>query len=375
MAESMRIAVIGKKFPFCGIVTYCREQVLALRERGHVVAFYYLHNEAIAATDEDALPYLLKTHMFTIPARDARTRLLENLRVFRPAVVHASMALGALDWQLPEICAAAGVPLVVTFHVALDHRPSFPSRVSSLVYRLYARTLRQCDRVIIFSDGQKQRLLGLGVPESTIAVVPNGVDVRRYTPGASAFKGEIGARRLVTYMGRLDPEKNVGKLLKAWRQLAPPADVRLVIMGDGVLGERLRATFADVPSVHWLGFVQDEARRIDVLRGSDVFVLPSSVEGLSLALLEAMACGAVPIATDVGADGEVIAGCGTIVDPQALAAELGPAIAAQLAAPDHELAALRARTRKRVQTRYAAERNVAALERLYLEVIRCRAAS
>lgn len=368
----MRIAVIGKKYPFCGIVTYCREQVLALRERGHEVAFYYLHNEEVEAEDEDALPYLLKTHMFTIPARDARARLIENLKAFKPDVVHASMALGTLDWQLPEICSEAGVPLVVTFHVALDHRPTFPNRVSALVYRLYARTLRRCDRVIIFSERQKQKLIDLGVPGPTVAVVPNGVDTKRYQPGPSAFKAEVGARRLVTFMGRLDPEKNVGKLLTAWRELAPPADVQLAIMGDGVLGERLRAKFADVPNVHWLGFVADEARRIDVLRGSDLFVLPSSVEGLSLALLEAMACGAVPVATDVGADGEVIAGCGTIVDPLTLHDDLGPAIAQLLAVSDHELAALRVRTRKRIATRYAATENVAALERLYAEAVRCR---
>lgn len=367
----MRIAIIGKKFPFCGIVTYCRELVRALRAAGHEVAFYYLHHEDVGEDREESLPYLLKTHMFTVPKPDAAQRLAAHLRDFRPDVVHAQFALGPLDWQLPELCASLGVPLVATFHVALDHRPTFPNRVSALVYRLYARTLRRCDRVVIFSESQKAKLMALGVPGPAVCVLPNGVDVRRYRPGPSAFKAEIGAERLLTYMGRLDPEKNVGKLLRAWRDLAPDPSVQLAIMGDGVLGSKLRAKWGDLPGVHWLGFVADEARRIDVLRGSDVFVLPSSVEGLSIALLEAMACGAVPLATDVGADGEVVEGVGRIVDPLTLKTDLAPAIAALLADPA-ELDRLRGQARKRVVSRYAFADNVAALEGIYDAVARPR---
>lgn len=367
----MRIAIIGKKYPFCGIVTYCRELVRALRAGGHDVAFYYLHNEEVRTEDEESLPYLLKTHMFVLPKPDASQRLAAHLAGFEPDVVHASFALGPLDWRIPEICAELGLPLVATFHVALDHRPSFPNRVSALVYRLYARTLRRCDRVVVFSEAQQRRLTDLAVPASSVRILPNGVDVRRYRPGPSGFKAAIGARRLLTYMGRIDPEKNVGKLLRAWRDADLGPDVRLAVMGDGVLGAKLRATYGGLPGLHWLGFVADEERRIDVLRGTDVFVLPSSVEGLSIALLEAMACGAVPLATDVGADGEVVAGVGRTLDPQTLRSELAPAIRALLA-DEGELERLRGLARRRVVSRYAFADNLAALERIYEEVARPR---
>ncbi len=367
----MRIAIIGKKFPFCGIVTYCRELVRALRAGGHEVAFYYLHNEEVRSEEEESLPYLLKTHMFVVPKPDAGQRLVAHLQGFQPDVVHASFALGPLDWRIPEICAELGVPLVATFHVALDHRPTFPNRVSALVYRLYARTLRRCDRVVVFSEGQKRRLTDLAVPEPIVRILPNGVDVRRYRPGPSAFKAAIGARRLVTYMGRIDPEKNVGKLMRAWRDLDLGPDVRLAVMGDGVLGAKLRASYGELPGVHWLGFVADEERRIDVLRGTDVFVLPSSVEGLSIALLEAMACGAVPLATDVGADGEVVEGVGQVIDPLTLKTDLAPAIKGLLEDPA-ALDRLRGLARRRVVSRYAFADNLAALERIYEEVARPR---
>lgn len=360
----MRIAVLGKKYPFCGIVTYCRELVRVLRAAGHTVAFYYMHNEEVEEEHEDGLPYLFKTHMFVVPKPDARTRLYERLHDFQPDVVHASFALGPLDWALPELCDRLGVPLVATFHVALDHRPTFPNRVSSLVYRLYGPTLRRCDRVVVFSELQRERLARLSVAPRRVAIVPNGVDVTRYRPGPSRFREALGARRVIGYMGRLDPEKNVGTLVETFVRQAWPQDTHLVVVGDGILARRLEQKYGDVPRVHWLGFVADEERRIDILRGCDVFALPSSVEGLSIALLEAMACGAAPVATDVGADGEVVEGVGRVVDPTNLAAELGPAIADLLAAPDG-LAASREATRRRVVSRYAFQQNVQRLLDVY----------
>lgn len=362
----MRIAIIGKKYPFCGIVTYCRELIRALRAEGHTVAFYYLYNGEVEEEQEDGLPYLLRTHMYTVPSTGAPERLKERLAAFRPDVVHASYALSFLDFALPDLCAELNVPLVVTYHVAFDRRPSLPNRVSAMVYRMYARTLAKCQRVIVFSEPQKDRLVSLKVPAGLVQVLPNGVDVNRYRPGESDFKREIGARMLITYMGRIDPEKNVGALLRAFTQLELPEDVHLALMGDGVLASKLRPRYEDHPRIHWLGFVEEEARRVDVLRGSDLFVLPSSVEGLSIALLEAMACGAAPIATDVGADGEVIAGCGRIVNPKRLRWDLAPALQTLVEAPD-EVARLREEARRRVVSRYAFKQNIERLLRVYQE--------
>ncbi|MFN3428410.1 MAG: glycosyltransferase family 4 protein [Candidatus Sericytochromatia bacterium] len=365
----MRIAIIGKKYPFCGIVTYCRELIRALRAQGHTVAFYYLHNEEVHEENEDGLPYLLRTHVYIVPQGDAKQRLAEQLRQFKPDVVHASFALSFLDFALPDICDALGVPLVVTFHAAYDRRPSLHNRLSGMVYRMYARTLARADRVIIFSEPQRRRLATLGVDSRRVTVLPNGVDAQRYRPGGSTFKSEIRARRLLAYMGRIDPEKNVGPMLKIVTGLELPKDVHLAVMGDGVLANKLKPRYADHPQIHWLGFVEDEERRIDVLRGADIFVLPSTIEGLSLALLEAMACGAAPIATDVGADAEVIQGCGTIIDPGRLDEQLGPAVLAMLE-DDRRLAALQAGARRRVVSRYAMRRNIDRLLEVYEEARR-----
>lgn len=365
----MRIAVLGKKYPFCGIVTYCRELVQALREAEHEVLFCHVHDQPDYDAPQERLPAIWRTHLFVIPALEARAKLHKRLADFKPDVIHASFALGPLDWALPGICAQLNVPLIATFHVALDHRDSFPARVSQLVYQIYRSTLKHCTRVIVFSEFQRRRLLALGVPPARIMILPHGVDIGRYCPGPSTFRQQVGARQLFTYMGRLDPEKNVGTLLNSWRDIQAPPDCHLALMGDGVLARHLQHRHRGTSNVHWLGFIRDEKERIDILRGSDVFVLPSSVEGLSLALLEAMACGAVPIATDVGADGEVIEGVGLMIAPNALEKELPAALAAAIAEPDR-MARYQAQVRRRIESRYSFSDNIDRLQALYQEVLR-----
>jgi glycosyltransferase involved in cell wall biosynthesis len=94
-------------------------------------------------------------------------------------------------------------------------------------------------------------------------------------------------------------------------------------MGSGPLEASLKRFYGDDDDVIWLGYVSNEQRRIDILRAADAFILPSFVEGLSLSLLEAMACGTACIATDAGADGEVLAeGAGIVLDTQRVASQL-----------------------------------------------------
>ena len=162
--------------------------------------------------------------------------------------------------------------------------------------------------MIVFSCLQRNLLTRMGVPAARIAVIPNGVDVDKYRPGPSTLKAELKADRIFIYQGRVSPEKNVESLLKAWRQARMgPSCCKLVIVGNhGHLATSLMAIYGAEYGVIWMGFIADEQRRIEILRGCDVFVLPSRVEGLSLSLLEAMACGVACVATDAGADGEVL---------------------------------------------------------------------
>jgi glycosyltransferase involved in cell wall biosynthesis len=123
--------------------------------------------------------------------------------------------------------------------------------------------------------------------------------------------------------GRLTRQKGQDVLLAAWpaiRRRCPAA--RLVLVGDGDLAEPLRARAA--PGVTFAGAVDDVR---DWLTAADLVVLPSRWEGLSLVLLEAMACGRSVVVSDVPGLGEALGpGTGECVpaeDPAALAEAVG----------------------------------------------------
>jgi glycosyltransferase involved in cell wall biosynthesis len=381
----MHIAWLGKKSPFCGNVTYGREVTNALLDRGNQVTFLHFAPDDDPAADgataglgetsdtaqcqEVSLPFLFKSQILTIPSLRSGKVLIEALRQLQPDVVHASLTLSPLDFRLPEICQDLGIPLVATFHPPFDRRRrNLTSGTQHLTYQIYAPCLANYDRVIVFSHLQRDLLIKLGVPTERLAVIPNGVDTARYTPGPSPVKQEFGAKRLFVYQGRLALEKNVESLLKGWRLAKLGPESKLLIVGSGPLQTSLKAFYGSEDNIHWLGFVADEQRRIEILRGADVFILPSLVEGLSLSLLEGMACGAACLATDAGADGEVLeAGAGVVLEPHKVAQQL------QTLLPvfrDHpELTTLLGqKARQRVLDRYTLSHNISQVEALYREL-------
>lgn len=375
----MHIAWLGKKSPFCGNVTYGREVTNTLLERGYQVSFLHFDqetdaNDAALVGSDVAIPCLLKSQVYTIPTFRSEKVLTDALRQLQPDVVHASLTLSPLDFRLPEICEELGLPLVATFHPPFDREArTFTSSTQHLTYQLYAPFLARYDRVIIFSQLQRDVLIRLGVPASRLVVIPNGVDVDKYSPGPSRLKTQLQVDRLFVYQGRIAPEKNLGALLKAWKQAEMGPNCRLLIVGDGPLRSSLEPFYGPEYGIQWLGFEANEQRRIEILRGADVFVLPSLVEGLSLSLLEAMACGVACVATDAGADGEVLeAQAGVIIQRnQRITAQL-QALLPQLRDHSDWTNALRYHARQRVLERYTLSRNITKLEALYADVQQAR---
>jgi len=209
----------------------------------------------------------------------------------------------------------------------------------------------------------------LGVPEERVAVIPNGVDAVKYSPGPSGLKSELKADRVFVYQGRIAQEKNVEALLKAWKQCNFGHGNVLAIVGDGPLAASLQLFYGEDDGIVWLGFVAEEERRIEILRGADVFILPSLVEGLSLSLLEAMACGLACLATDAGADGEALEeGAGIVLNTQRVRSQLQTLLPLFCDHPELGML-LGQKARQRAMERYTLSQNITELEKLYAEVL------
>jgi glycosyltransferase involved in cell wall biosynthesis len=131
-----------------------------------------------------------------------------------------------------------------------------------------------------------------GVAPANLKVIPNGIRVDHF----ALPRGSAG-RRIGT-VGRLVPEKNYPLLLRA---TAPIHDADLVFVGDGPLRAELQRQAGNRVS-----FLGQRADVSELLAGFDVFVLPSNTEGMSIALLEAMAAGCPIVVTAVGGNVELI---------------------------------------------------------------------
>jgi glycosyltransferase involved in cell wall biosynthesis len=371
----MRIAWIGKKSPFCGNVTYSREITNSLLDREHDVSFLHFAQDESEAQNwpncqEVTLPFIYKSQVYTIPTLKATKILTQSLRKIKPDIVHASLTLSPIDFILPEICQELNLPLVATFHTPFAGKGAkLISGTQLLAYQLYAPFLGNYDRVIVFSQIQRELLGSMGVPQENIAVIPNGVDVEKYSPGLSNIKAEFKAERLFVYQGRIAPEKNVEVLLRAWKQAEMEPGTKLLVVGDGPSKSSLETFYDDEYGIIWLGFVADENRRIEILRGADAFILPSLVEGLSLSLLEAMSCGVACVATNVGADGEVLEkGAGIVISTKSARSQLRTLL--PLLQDHPEITTLLGqKARQRVLERYTLSTNISRLEQLYTEIV------
>ena len=379
------IAWLGKKSPFCGNVTYGLSTTAALKQRGHEISFIHFDTpaaglgraaEASEPSPEVALPYLVKSQVYTIPSPGAQRELRESLERLRPDLVHASLTLSPLDFRLPDLCQQLGLPLVATFHPPFDAAlRNLSSGTQQLTYQLYAPSLARYDRVVVFSDLQADVLMRLGVPANRLAVIPNGVDPQQWAPSATTalpqlqeLRQRFSGRRVFLYMGRIATEKNVEALLRAWR-LVQPEGCTLVVVGDGPVRQSLMQSYGPDCNVHWWGHEPDQAKRLALLQLAEVFLLPSLVEGLSLALLEAMASGTACVATDAGADGEVLeGGAGIVISTQGVTTQLRTLLPVLRDQPVLT-AELGRRARARALERYTLARNIDQLEQLYADLV------
>jgi L-malate glycosyltransferase len=161
--------------------------------------------------------------------------------------------------------------------------------------RLRARLLFRWAWFAALSAEAREELLASGVPAERIFALPNGVDLGVHRPATAHERARgreqlgLATERFVgVFVGRLHPVKDVDTLLEA---AARVPELELVVVGDGPERPRLEAKARRLGIATRVRFHGFSSRVVDVLRASDAFLLSSHGEGMSNALLEAMACG------------------------------------------------------------------------------------
>lgn len=230
-------------------------------------------------------------------------RIVERVR---PDIVHAHNLYFQLTMVAPFVKRLMHVPLVTTLHLPkmVYNRILLDSLIG--VYQRVVGDLivRSSERLIAVSRSvMKHAIRDLGVPLSKIVLIPNGVDMQVYTPS-----GQKPANPVVTYVGRLIENKGPRYLVEAGLDiLKNHPEAHIYVIGDGPLKEKLIQQVASQKlenRIHILGNVPDI---LPILRRTTVFVRPSLTgEAISLAILEAMACGLPVVASNVEGNNEIV---------------------------------------------------------------------
>lgn len=212
-----------------------------------------------------------------------------------------SFVLPLLRWRLP---------VVTTNHGPAYERAKWGRLAQRLIRSMERGSVVRADAATAVARSDSRALAErYGVQ---VVHIPNGVD-------DSIAPDEPGARRLLSELGlnpggfalfaaaRVDPTKGCLTLIEAWRALGSPTP--LLIVGDlwhAPGHETQLRTAAKGLDVHFIPRVEDKALVFGLVSAADVFIFPSTVEAMSMMLLEAMALGAPVLASDIAPNTDVL---------------------------------------------------------------------
>jgi D-inositol-3-phosphate glycosyltransferase len=208
--------------------------------------------------------------------------------------------------------AAWGVPHVVMFHTLgeIKNRASFGEHESGLRIDSEAAVLAGADRVICATQVERDALLQLyDASAEKVAVIPLGVDLERFRPGAKQdARGELGLEdeRIILFVGRIEPLKGVDILINAASLLESDVECTVLVVGGDEASQaevaELRDLARDRGIEHRVAFVGavDHEKLPLYYNAADVCVVPSHYESFGLVAVEAMASGVPVVASRVG---------------------------------------------------------------------------
>lgn len=270
-------------------------------------------------------------------AREIVARLADRCEVIRPAPSVRGLAGQLWEQLILPIRKGRGLlwspsntgPLavreqVVTVHdcAVFDHAECFSRAFAVLHQQLVPRLARRVRLLITVSEFSKARILAhCRVPAERVKVIANGVDSRFVPQAAPAVMEAIERLRLpkdyVLCVGSLEPRKNLGRLLEAWRRVQTQVEgLSLVLAGGSHHVFRDAGLDELTHGVHLAGYVDDDLLPA-IYSGARAFVYPSLYEGFGLPILEAMACGTPVICSNTTALPETAGDAARLVDPLA----------------------------------------------------------
>jgi glycosyltransferase involved in cell wall biosynthesis len=249
------------------------------------------------------------------PLADLRAfvQLVKTLRSLSPDVVHTHMAKAGVVGRLAAWIARVPVR-VHTYHGHLLYGYFSPLKTRLII--LIERLLKLITtHSVVVGSAVRADLISAGiVSEDHSEMIPPGIAAPQQDVAPDRC-GVPSDRLLVGYIGRLVPIKRPDRFVDAAARLASQhPNVEFLVVGDGPLGDDIRARAATTPQIQFVGWRRNVA---SILAALDVIVLCSDNEGIPLSLIEASYCGVPIVATKVGSVSDVVVdgSNGVLVEP------------------------------------------------------------
>ena len=366
----LRVAFIGGRgviSKYSGIETYYEEVGKRLVEMGHEVTVYCRTYFTPGLAEHHGmrlvrLPTIRSKHLETVVHT-----MLSTVRALtqRYDVVHYHALGPALFSGIPRLL---GKKTAVTVQ-GLDWQRKKWGPLASMILRLGERaSVRLPNGTMVVSRSLQQRYREMHGVEAFY--VPNGGLLRERREPRKILEWGLEPGKYILFLGRFSPEKGCHLLVEAFEQIDADvkSDVKLVMAGaasycDEYCRELRTHTSERIRILNWVsGETLDE-----LLTNAMIFVLPSDLEGLSLALLDAMGAGLCVLTSDVPENREVVAGAGFTFQ-RGSAADLADRLLFLIANPAvRESAGRTARTR--IEEQYQWQKVAEAIEKAYFKMM------
>lgn len=298
--KKLKVIQVIPTLDFGGIETHRFLIAKYHNPKDYNLSFCCLSNSGTTADKIEKLGYPITYfhENIKIPNVTLLVKLYKLFRQERPDVVHACAAEG----NFHAIIAAyfAGVPIRIAEEVGLPSQSNKAKKVFRYVYSFASVVIGVSEKV------SNYLLTENNVPSSKVKTIYNPFDIELYSN--IDLIGNIKNKKFtIVSVGRLVHEKNHLFLIKSIKKVCEKySNIQLNIVGDGILKKELEIYIKNhdlQDCVELMGFREDIPQ---ILRKSDLFILPSKVEGLGIALIEAMATGVLVIGTDIGGIPEII---------------------------------------------------------------------
>ncbi len=307
--QPVRVAFIGGRgviSKYSGIEAYYEEAGRELSALNYQVTIYCRNYFTPPITKHKGmrlvrLPTLRSKHFETVIHT-----LLSTLHVMFSSndIVHYHALGPALFSFLPRL---AGKKTIVTVQ-GLDWQRKKWGRLAAFTLRLgeMAAARLPNSTMVVSKTLQKYFRQRYGIDA---AYIPNGAVLRERSSPASLPKWGLDAGKYALFLGRFSPEKNCHLLIEAFENLQTPA--KLLLAGGSSHTDSYAANLRRHESgqIHFLDWLSGDALN-EALTNAALFVLPSDLEGLSLALLDAMGAGVCVLTSDIPENREVVDGAG-----------------------------------------------------------------